>query len=285
MTQQKKNTLLITAITLIILFTPGAFAITPEQIGDFEIDLPVGAILSTTNNDGQYALWDNYAAVVYAFSGSNRAVGFDIYNIISGELVYRSATFNTCDSIAVNTATASIAYADGYLFIGHSRPTTSDCTNNRRVTVYDVSNIAFINQIDTFSQATGIAGTVTEPIKIIDEEGVNKTLIHQNFLFLFNGTGTSFVSSIASPYGSRTIKSIDLDNEVIGINNNFYDISSSVSSPTLIDSVESGRGNLKDWNRNENNPEYISEQGFFVLTGGADYDDIRTSSINIWLKH
>lgn len=285
-----KSLLIIPLIACLALLPAVLGASEPTLIkADFEPTLPAGAVVNTE----KYALWDDFIAVPYWFPGTTfEERGFDIWNYETETLVFRSPTINTCGaSFYSGTVLSGTTYFNGYLIWSGQASLSTSCISlgqfGYQMRIYDVSSLEFVTLSASGGATIGETGFAGNDLRVVAIDGsnwyfkdsdnpstdwwyYNQTNVVKNY----NGAGVG--------YGNA--KTFDLTNEVIGSLTNLKGLyNNDITNATVVlGSIEPGLGSsFNDWNRNPLNPEYLTNLGYLVVSGGSTYDDVRTSTSGV----
>jgi len=259
----------ITLLAILLLLAPASIAISePQQIGS---DINRASYCNAYPNFWVVTSWGNYTATACpANPVSSGEYLLQVYNTETGSLI-----FNQTDNFPFVTGAIELGYNGGFLFVGGS-------SNGQ---IYDVSNPGFIERLPWPNCGkVGLDGMI-----VYTNQGENLyfSVISDATPQKWNQTycgnaGTTLNNALTSDSLS------DVDNEIFTIGANMYRYTSTVNedypddfSDTIIYTIPPGKGTLfKDWNKNPNNPIYVTDTGYFVTVGGSSYDDFASTSLN-----
>lgn len=267
-------------IMLALLLIPiSALAITPTEINQFTI-----ADGQTPNT---IVSFDDYIAVGYVndlgFFASENIVR--IYNVNNGALVYQQAFGDafTCGSSQTTAfANQGMYYSDGVIYI----PQNSICggSSSYYFDFLDVSDIAFIDSKPRQTMGDGgLFSRALNDFTVLFEEFGDFTAIYNRNVVKINSTyGLELVPL-------ETSQTWPLDTNLVDMENGFFVKAAGIYEfdytdfqvVTQVGSISVGRGGGIDYNNQVSNPQFITNLGYFVLTGGSTYNDIKTSTVNI----
>ena len=271
------------ALFLVFLAPALVLGATPVYQGGFTLsDVNISGSQPPAFRDGsQFAMWDNYIGIESFYKVNPLSVRHlgEIYNWRTGTMVYDTILDDliNCGSNMGSFGTDSVKYADGNLFLGRG---ITCITQFGRLAVFDVTSIGFISQRLHLGTAVN---NPTAPLLIYESNGATADFLIQGTNLHINGTD-GLESLTAIGIGEPYPIFVDNDNGYF-VDDDGLDIyrynSGDLTDETLVGSVEVASGVIVDWNRNFLNPEFITSDGNLLLVGGSDYDNFRTSSLQL----
>ena len=276
--------LLTLAPALVLGATPvyqGGFSLTSNNIS--------GALPEQFRDGSQFAFWGDYIAIETPYNVNQQSMRLlgEIYNWKTGNNVFGVTLDDliNCGSGMNGIGKDSVKYEAGNVYFGRS--VTCGVQRFGRTAIYDVTSIGFIEQRYYGGHAFS-NNYVNEQFRILSSNGATTDFLITGFAYHVNATGGlepllyNFIPPEPFP---KTGIPVDDDNGYFvdddGLDIYSYNPSGEMNNNVLVGSLEPLSGVIVDWNRNFLNPEFVSSNGNIMLVGGSDYDDFRTSSLEI----
>lgn len=250
-----------------IILTPATLAISePDLLNTFDVLDYCG---NNINYDAE--AWSNYTAFACPENPIiSSAYIMQVYNSQTGALI-----FNQTHGYSGTSTSTELRYDGGYIFV-------SDVNDGQ---IFDVSNPGFIERLPWVNcPGLGQDGSI---LWANTGENIYFTQNGQTSIIKWNETSCISVGSINFAPTSDTLS--DRDNKVYSRGGNLYSYTDSVNgdypdtnSDVLLYSVPAGKAtsSFRDWNRNPNNPIWVTDKGYFITVGGSSYDDFASTSLN-----
>ena len=252
---------------------------------------------ATNERTYSWAFWDNYIAIpIFYIDGTGPYTNnydLEIYNWRTGGLVYStSIRSQSCPTGGGIPERPQIIY-DGagnlLVNVGFSCGGLSPA-----IAVYDVGNLGFIDFRGLF-QGGFTGGDGTEGAFFVSSSTGETVEFFDGYALKLNATDGMEVENT----GTNALNDVetwrndlfDRENGVFinaGDLTQFYQFNGNVidqddyyNSHPLIHDLDFGVGEIRDWNRNFLNPEYLTDEGHLILVGGSDYDNFQTSTASL----